>query len=336
MAVDLTTRYLGMTLRNPLVVSSSPLTGSLTTLQRLEEVGAAAVVLPSLFEEQLTDKIAEQHPTGSPAASKSAAALADLPAFTEYNQGPDQWFKHLEQSKQALSIPVIASLNAASNGDWVSIAKRIEDAGADALELNIYLLATDSETTSADIEARYVDLVAGVRNATKLPLAVKIGPYFAALPNLAKRLVGAGADGLVLFNRYPHPDIDLERLELALEMELSTEAELRLPLRWIGILRGQLLSTSLAASSGVRTGSDVLKLLLAGADVAMVASALLQLGPGHLAKMLAELSPWLEERKYATVEQIKGNMSRDKAIGREAYERANYVKTLVSYTSKMP
>ncbi|HUY93197.1 MAG TPA: dihydroorotate dehydrogenase-like protein [Pirellulales bacterium] len=335
MTLDLTSRYLGIALRNPLVVSSCPLTGSLPTLERLEAVGAGAVVLPSLFEEQLQDSGARLRLSRESGAAAAGGASADLPAFDEYNRGVEEWFKHLAEAKRALSIPVIASLNAASPGGWVSNAKRIEDAGADALELNIYLLATDSETTSAEVEARYVDLVATVRQATKLPLAVKIGPYFAALPNLAKRLVDAGADGLVLFNRFPNPDIDLEHLQLALEMELSAEAELRLPLRWIGILRSQL-SASLAASSGVRTGGDALKLLLAGADATMIASALLEHGPGHLAAILEELRQWLERHHFTTLEEIKGSMSKDHAPGREAYERANYVKTLISYTAKMP
>ena len=234
-----------------------------------------------------------------------------------------------------MNIPVIASLNGASPGGWIANAKKLEDAGADALELNIYFLTTDFETTSADVETRYVDLVAAVRRATRLPLAVKIGPYFAALPNLARRLIDAGADGLVLFNRYLHPDIDLDSLELALDLELSTPAEMRLPLRWIGILRGPL-STSLAATSGVHSANDVLKLLLAGADAAMMASTLLRHGPHHLATILADVRAWLEEREYESVTQLKGSMSREHVPNREAYERANYVKTLVSYTSKLP
>lgn len=335
MTVDLTTRYLGMTLRNPLVVSSCPLTGCLQTLERLEEVGAAAVVLPSLFEEQFEHESQELHQLRECGAEASPEAHDYFPAFEEYNRGAEEYFEFLKQAKRSLTIPVIASLNGASPGGWISYAKKLEDAGADALELNIYFLTTDVETTSAEVEARYVDLVAAVRRATMLPLAVKIGPYFAALPNLAKRLVNAGADGLVLFNRYLHPDIDLERLELALDLELSTQAELRLPLRWIGILRAPL-SASLAATSGVHSGNDVLKLLLAGADAAMIASALLEFGPQYLATILGEVRTWLEQREYESVNQLKGSMSRDNVPNRETYERANYVKTLVSYTAKMP
>ncbi|HVC97724.1 MAG TPA: dihydroorotate dehydrogenase-like protein [Pirellulales bacterium] len=335
MTVDLTTRYLGMTLRNPVVVSSCPLTGCLRTLERLEEAGAAAVVLPSLFEEQLEHESRQLHQLGEYGAEAHAEALHYFPPFEEYNQGTRESLKHLEHAKRALAIPVIASLNGVSPGGWVSYAKKIEEAGADALELNIYFPVTDFETTSAEVESRYVDLVAAVRGATRLPLAVKIGPYFAALPNVAKRLVDAGADGLVLFNRYLHPDIDLERLELALEMDVSSRSEMRLPLRWIGILRGPL-SVSLAATSGVHSGGDVLKLLLAGADVAMIASVLLQRGPHYLAEVVSEIRSWLERREYESVAQMKGTMSRNHVPNREAYERANYVKTLIAYTSKMP
>jgi dihydroorotate dehydrogenase (fumarate) len=335
MTVDLTTDYLGMKLRNPLVVSSCPLTGSLPALRRLEEVGAAAVVLPSLFEEQLEHDSQQLHQLCELGAETSPEALDYFPPFDEYNRGPTESLKHLEEAKRALGIPVIASLNGASPGGWVSYARRMEEAGADALELNIYLLATNPETTSADVEARYAELVAAVRQATKLPLAVKIGPYFAALPNLARRLVQAGADGLVLFNRYLHPDIDLERLEILLELDLSIPAELRLPLRWIGILRSHL-SASLAGTSGVHSGADAIKLLLAGADVAMVASALLKHGPHHLTAMLNEIRSWLEQREYESVSQMTGSMSLSHVPNREAYDRANYVRTLVSYTSRMP
>jgi dihydroorotate dehydrogenase (fumarate) len=291
-----------MTLRNPLVVSSCPLTGCLQTLERLEEVGAAAVVLPSIFEEQLDHESQELHELREYGAEASPEAHDYFPAFEEYNRGVKQHFEFVEQARNALHIPVIASLNGASPGGWVANAKKLEDAGVDALELNIYFLTTDFETTSADVETRYVELVAAVRRATRLPLAVKIGPYFAALPHLARRLIDAGADGLVLFNRYLHPDIDLERLELALDLELSTPAEMRLPLRWIGILRGPL-SASLAATSGVHSADDLLKLLLAGADATMMASTLLRHGPRHLATILADVRVWLEEREYESVTQ---------------------------------
>jgi dihydroorotate dehydrogenase (fumarate) len=326
--VDLHTRYLGLELRSPLVASASPLTGSLDDLRRLEEAGAGAVVLPSLFQEQLTEeaRVLEQVAGGRFGNRATGWSLARL---HRYNTGPDGYLTLLAEAKANLEIPVIASLNAVDAGTWVQYAPLLEEAGADAVELNIYFVATHFGLPGQQIETRCTTLARTVRDQLGIPLAVKLSPYFSAVGNLAMQLVDAGADGLVLFNRFYQPDIDPETLEVTPSLSLSTPAELRLPLRWIGILHGQL-PVSLAASSGIHSGLDAVKALLAGADVAMTTSALLRNGPEHLANMEAELRQWLERHGYESVAQIRGAASRQTAADPAAYERANYIRTLIT------
>jgi dihydroorotate dehydrogenase (fumarate) len=330
MSVDLRSRYLGLELKNPLVVSACPLTAKIETLRRLEEAGAAAAVMPSLFEEQIVRDEMEFFEYYEDPANSFGEALTYFPEIESYNPGPDAYLQSIEAAKAAVAIPVIGSLNGTSKGGWIRYARMIQDAGADALELNIYLVATDPEHTAADVEARYLDLVTAVRDSVSIPVAVKIGPFFSSLPNMARRLQVAGAKGLVLFNRFLQPDIDLETLAVAPNLVLSTSDELRLPLRWIAILRGQL-DISLAATSGVHAPHDVLKLLLAGADVTMTASSLYKNGPGHLRTLLDGVCAWLEEKEYVSIEQMKGSVSQQNSRDPEAFERANYVKTLTNF-----
>ena len=270
MVADLSTHYLGLKLANPIVVSACPLTAELDVLRRLADFGAAAAVLPSLFEEQLEQKEPGERQAVTSGARSAGESLAYFHELREYNRGPDVYLAHLANAKKAVSIPIIGSLNVTTTGDWTRYAKRIQDAGADALELNIYFLVTNPDTTSREVEARYVELVSAVRNEISIPLAVKVAPYFTAFPNLARRLVEAGADGLVLFNRFLQPNIDLDTLRVVPQLTLSTPDELRVPLRWIALLHGRL-NASLAASTGVHFPDDAIKLLLAGADVVMVA-----------------------------------------------------------------
>ncbi len=329
---DLGTDYLGLALRSPLVASSSPLTGDLDGLRRLEDAGAGAVVLPSLFEEQIEAESVEIDRLLETGAGSFGEALSYFPELDDYNTGPDHYLELIAQGKRSLGIPVIASLNGTSPGGWTEHARRIEQAGADALELNLYLIAADPELSAETLERRYRELVAAVRGAVRIPLAVKIGPYFTALAHSARELVEAGADGLVLFNRFYQPDVDLETLSVVPRLVLSTSDELRLPLRWIAILHGRL-QASLAATGGVHSAVDVLKLLLAGANVAMLASALLEHGPEQLSRIEKGLLEWMSEREYASVRQLQGSMSQRAVADPNAYERANYVRTLKSYSS---
>jgi dihydroorotate dehydrogenase (fumarate) len=332
MSVDLTTRYLGLELANPLVPSASPLAGRIDTLRRLQDAGAAAVVLPSLFEEQIEHDELQLHGALETGAASFAEADTYLPEMEDYNTGPDAYLRHLEDTKRELSVPVIASLNGSSDGGWIRYAKLLQEAGADALELNVYLVAADPDRTADEVERRYLDLVASVRSSVSIPLAVKVGPYFSSFANMARNLATAGADGLVLFNRFLQPDIDLEELHVDPSVHLSTSDELRLPLRWIAILR-ERIDVSLAATSGVHTAEDALKLLLAGADVTMMASALFLRGPEHLGAVLAGVRGWLEEREYESVQQMRGSMSQRRADDPVAFERANYTQALTSFVS---
>ncbi|WP_165234504.1 dihydroorotate dehydrogenase-like protein [Aquisphaera insulae] len=333
MSHRLRTKYLGLDLKNPLVASAGPLTGRVDSLMKLEEAGASAVVLPSLFEEQITREEVEISLLYDFNNEGFAEAQSYLPEMQNYHTGPDNYLLLVRQAKQALTIPVIGSLNGTSNGGWVQYGKMIQDAGADALELNIYFLSTEPETTSLEVEARYLELVAAVRAAISIPLAVKIGPYFSSLPNMAKRLYQSGADGLVLFNRFLQPDIELDTLRVEPHLVLSQSEELRLPLRWIAILRSYF-EKSLAATSGVHSADDVIKLILAGADVAMTTSGVLKKGPGLLADLLLGLMTWLDEKEYESVEQMKGSLSQRNSPDPAAFERANYVKAIRSYSSQ--
>jgi dihydroorotate dehydrogenase (fumarate) len=330
MTPDTRTRYMGLDLASPVVVSASPLAADLDTLRRLEEAGAGAVVLPSLFEEQVEHEELHVHHVMEVGAHSQPEACGYVPEMDHYNTGPHAYLDHLEAARTALGIPVIASLNGSTPGGWARYARLMEEAGAHAIELNAHVVPTDPTVSGADIEERYLDLVASVRNATGLPLAVKIGPYFSSLPHMARRLVRAGAEGLVLFNRFLEPDIDLESLEVVPALRLSTSDELRLPLRWIAVLRGQL-TCSLAATSGVHQAADAIKLLLAGADVTMMASALLRHGPDRLREVREGIAAWLVERECASVSEVRGSMSQHAVADPRDYERANYMRALTGY-----
>jgi dihydroorotate dehydrogenase (fumarate) len=331
--IDLRTSYLGLQLRSPLVASASPLTGDTDDLRRLQDAGAAAAVLPSLFEEQLTHDQVELDRLLEQTSEHVGEAQSYFPDLADYNTGPASYLELIERAKRAVAIPVIASLNGTTPGGWVRHARRMQDAGADALELNLYAVATDPQVGAAELEARYLELVAAVRSAVTVPLAVKLSPFFTAMANMAVRVADAGADGLVLFNRFYQPDLDIDALDVVPRLVLSTSNELRLPLRWIAILYGQVRA-SLAATSGVHTGMDAAKVLLAGADVAMMTSALLRHGPAHVAQVERELVTVLSERDYASVAELRGSMSRRAMPDPAGFERANYVRTLASWSSQ--
>jgi dihydroorotate dehydrogenase (fumarate) len=332
MRADLRTYYLGMSLKNPIVAAASPLTGDLDTLRQLDHAGVAAVVLPSLFEEQISRDEQRVHALYEYQSFSSAESLSYFPELRECSVGPRDYLRMLEAAKQTMTVPVIASLNGCSPGGWVRFAKLLEESGADAVELNIYFVPTDPGLTSAEVEARYVDLVATIRQAIKIPVAVKIGAQFTNLANFAARLAKAGANGVVLFNRYLEPDIDLHTLQITPQLVLSTRHELRLPLRWIAILRDQL-SISLAATSGVHYPEDVIKLLLVGADVCMIASSLLKHGVDYVSELTREVQNWLDVNGYDSVDQLKGSMSYGNCPDSGQLERANYMKAITSYTA---
>src|SRR5207247_5184141 len=305
---DLTTTYLGLQLKNPLVASASPLSKKMDSVRRIEDAGASALVMYSLFEEQITHDSQELDHYLERGTHSFAESLSYFPDLNYLNLGPEPYLEHLHNIKQAVSIPVIGSVNGISSGGWVEYAHRIEQAGADGLELNIYYLPTDPDLTGAELEEDYVQLVRDVRAKVKLPIAVKLSPYFSALPNLAKRIVAAGADALVLFNRFYQPDFDLEVLEVVPNLILSTSQELRLPLRWIAILYGRI-EVDFALTTGVHSAQDVLKAMMAGANVAMMTSTLLESGVGRIMHILTDLQEWMEEHAYVSIEPIWGRMS---------------------------
>ena len=329
---DLSTTYLGLHLRSPLVASANPLTGDVDSLRSLEAAGAAAVVLPSLFEEQLTQESVEIHEMLETAAWSNPEAMSYFPELDDYNTGPGRYLRLIEEAKAKLDIPVIASLNGATRGGWTYYSRLMEDAGADAIELNVYRIAADVSESPRRVEEEYCDLVASVRDAIDVPLAVKVGPFFTAFANLARRLVDAGADGLVMFNRFYQPDLNTETREVESHLVLSTSDELRLVLRWLAIIDGRI-AASKAATTGVHTVNDVVKALMVGADVTMLASALLRNGPAHLTMLEEGLALWLEEHEYDAVEQLKGCASQRFVDDPSAFERANYMRILTSYSS---
>ncbi len=333
MSVDLSTNYLGIKLSSPLMASAGPLTAKLETLQQLQEAGVAAAVLPSLFEEQIEHEEQQMAKLYQHQSESFAESLSYFPELEDYRVGADDYLDLVREATKTLSIPIIGSLNGSSKGGWIRYAKAIQEAGADALELNIYFVPTEPLMTSAEVEQRYLDLVEAVRAEVSIPLAVKIGPNFSSLAHFATGLIKAGANGLVLFNRYLEPDIDLEELQVVPNLVLSQRAELRAPLRWIAILR-EHVAGSLAATSGIHLAEDVIKLLLAGADVTMVTSVLLTHGPERIGQMREELRDWMEEKEYDSVEQMKGSMSRANCPDAGALERGNYMKALASYTSE--
>jgi dihydroorotate dehydrogenase (fumarate) len=330
MSIDLRTMYLGLELKNPLVASASPLTGHLDVLRRIEEAGVAAVVMPSLFEEQLVREELAVRRLIESGKDEFEQILSEFFELDRYNTGPANYLGQIKQAKKTLAIPVIGSLNGGGTVSWARHARLLQEAGADAVELNIYFVPTDAEMTGLQVEQHYLEIAAAVRRVLTIPLAVKLGPFFSSLPNMARRLVTeVGVDGLVLFNRYLQPDITIESLEVNPRLLLSSSAELSLPLRWIGILRPQL-SASLAASSGVETADDVFKLLLVGADAAMTASALLRHGPAYVRILLDGLRARLEEKGYGSVAEIKGILSQRTCPDPSAFERANYIKQIAT------
>ena len=328
--MDLTTNYLGMLLRNPIVASSSPLSHTVDSIRRLEDAGAAAVVMYSLFEEQIgfDSYYIDHHLTQG--IDSYAESISYFPDMQSYNVGPDEYMNLIRRAKEAVNIPVIGSLNGASVGGWTDYAALIEAAGADALELNVYYLPTNTEITGTEVETLYLDILSAVRQVVTIPVAVKLSPYFSSIANMAGRLVDNGADGLVLFNRFYQPDFDLENLEVAPRLVLSNSDDLRLPLRWVAILHGRLKG-DLAITSGIHTSQDVIKGLMAGAQVTMMASELLQGGVRRIGQVLNELVTWLTEHEYESVKQMIGAMSQQHCAEPAAFERANYMKMLQSY-----
>jgi dihydroorotate dehydrogenase (fumarate) len=333
MTVDLRTKYLGMELSSPLVVAASPLSDQLDNLRKAEAAGAAAVVLHSLFEEQITHDEMEISKLYDRGSDSFAEALSYFPEMDDYRLGPESYLERIENAKKAVKIPVIASLNGTSPGGWIRFAKLAQDAGANAIELNVYFIAADISMSGADVEKQYVDLVAAVKQSVSIPLAVKVGPYFSSIGHMCQKLVGAGADGLVLFNRFLQPDIDLDTLEVKPKLELSTRFEQLLPLRWVALLHGRL-NASLALTTGIHGPECLIKALLAGADVGMVVSTLYQKGIGQIGTILKGVREWMEEKEYASVQQLKGSMSQANCPDPAAFERGNYMKALTSYTGQ--
>jgi len=332
--IDLTTKYLNLKLKSPLVASSSPLSEDLGNIRKIEDAGAAAIVMHSLFEEQLTLESYELDRVLGAGTESFPESLTYLPDVTRYNRGPDGYLEHLQQAKEAVRIPVIASLNGASPGGWTKYARKMEQAGADALELNIYYLPTEVESTALQIETMYCDLVREVKKTIRIPAAVKLSPYFTSMANMARHLDRAGADALVLFNRFDQPDFDLENLEVMPNLTLSNSYELLLRLNWVAILYGHI-QADLAVTGGVHTAEDVLKTMMAGARVAMMTSALLKNGIDHIRKVHADLVRWMEEHEYTSIQQMQGSMARSSVPHPETFERANYMKVLSSYALRM-
>jgi dihydroorotate dehydrogenase (fumarate) len=332
--VDLTTTYLGLQLKNPLVASASPLSKKLDSVRQLEDAGISAVVMYSLFEEQITHESLELDHFLNQGTYSNPEAQTHFPDMESYNIGPESYLELLQKIKQAVSIPVIGSLNGVSAGGWVDYAHKIQEAGADALELNMYNIPTDEKVTAAELEKTYVELVKEVHAKIHIPLAVKLSPFFTSLPNMAKRLVDAGASSLVLFNRFIQPDLDIETLDVVPNLFLSTSDELRLPLRWVAILYGRI-QADLALTGGVHTSKDALKAIMAGANVAMTASELIAHGPASVAPILAGMKDWMEQYEYISIQQMRGSMSQKAVAEPAAFERANYMKALKSYDNKL-
>jgi dihydroorotate dehydrogenase (fumarate) len=328
--MDLTTRYMGLTLRNPLIASASPLNAELSNIRALEDAGAGAVVLPSMFAEQIEAEEERHSRLVSVGMLSSPEASSYFPSHASNSAAADQYLQLIAKARAAVGIPVIASLNAATEDRWAEYATQVQQAGASAIELNIYFVATDIAVSGSDIERRYIDILHAVKRRVSIPVAVKIGPYFSSPGNMAMQLSQAGADALVLFNRFYQPDIDVVRLRIVNDLELSRSTEMRLPLLWLAVLHGRV-SASLAATTGVHTVEDVVKYLLAGADAVMTTSALLQQGIGHMRQLVDGLSGWLERRNMGDLGKIRGILAQCNAADPQAYERANYVKILQGY-----
>ncbi|MDP1778925.1 MAG: dihydroorotate dehydrogenase-like protein [Anaerolineales bacterium] len=330
---DLSTTYLGLNLKNPLVASASPLSKKIETARRLEEAGIAAIVMYSLFEEQIIHESLELDHYLTRGTDSFAEAMSYLPDGGMYSIGPEKYLDQVAGLKKALKIPVIGSLNGVSKGGWTRYAKQIQDAGADALELNLYYIPTDLDLTAQELENSQVELVAEVKSVISIPLAVKLSPFVTVLPNFARRIVEAGANGLVLFNRFYQPDFDLEELEIVHNLDLSTSADLRLPLRWISILHGKV-KADFALTSGIHKSKDLLKAMMAGAKVGMVASELLwgaTPAPQRIKEILSHIREWMEKHDYTSIKQMQGSMSQKNVREPAAFERANYMKVLGSW-----
>ena len=328
--MDLTTTYMGMALKNPIVPSSSPLSENLDNIRRMEDAGAAAVVMYSLFEEQIDLESHRLDHYLSYGVESFAEALSYFPDMGSYKVGPDEYLDRIRRAKEAMAIPIIGSLNGVSTGGWIEYARKIEEAGADALELNVYYIPTDLDVTGAEVEQRYLDVLRDVKKVVSIPVAMKLSPYFSATANMASRLAQAGADALVFFNRFYQPDLDLENLEVVPRLVLSNSYEMRLPLRWVAILYGRV-PVDLAITSGVHTVEDVLKGLMSGAKVTMMASELLQNGIQRIGQVLDGMVQWMEEYEYQSVIQMQGSMSQQSVAEPTAFERANYMKVLGSW-----
>lgn len=328
--MDLKTTYLGMNLKNPLIVGSSPLSDDMGALKALEDQGVAAVVTHSIFEEQIRHESQELAHHLEQGAESFAEALSYFPEPEEFRAGPEEYLQNISRAKETLSIPVIGSLNGVTVGGWMEYARKIEQAGADALEMNIYYLPTDIHQNGQEVEQLYVDILSEVKKSVSIPVAVKLGPFFSSIPNMAKRLVDAGADGLVLFNRFYQPDFDLEELTVKPNLVLSNSNEMRLPLRWIAILYGKL-KASLALTTGVHTSQDAIKAVMAGADAMMMTSAVLKHGAPQAGNVLRGMTAWMEEYEYDSIAKMKGCLSQKACENPAAFERANYMKVLNSY-----
>ncbi len=329
--MDLTTNYLGLKLRTPLVPSAcGPLSNTLEKIRALEDAGASAIVLYSLFEEEILHESQELDYYLTQGSYSHAEALDYFPDPRVFDLTPDRYLDHLRRAKEAVDIPVMGSLNGVSSGGWIRYAKEIEQTGADALELNIYYIPTSLDLPGVQVEQMYVNVLEDVKKSVRIPVAIKLGPYFSNMAHMARRLCTAGADGLVLFNRFYQPDIDLEQLEVVPNVLLSTPQAMRLPLRWIAILHGQI-EASLAATSGIHSAEDAIKMLMAGADVTMLCSTLLKNGVGHIRSLEQDLIRWMEEHEYDSVKLMKGSLSQKSCAHPAAFERANYMKALKSY-----
>lgn len=332
--MDLTTKYMGLKLKNPIVPSASPLSQTVDSVKAMEDAGAAAVVVYSLFEEQINHESGELDHYLNYGTESFAEATSYYPEQEDFKMGPYEYLDHIANLKKATDIPIIGSLNGVSSGGWVKYAKNIEQAGADAIELNVYYIPTNVNLTGSEIENMYADTLKSVKEQIKIPVAIKLSPFFTSMSNMARRLDNAGADALVMFNRFYQPDLDLEKLEVVPNLVLSTNWEMRLPLRWIAILYSNI-KANMAATSGIHTYKDVLKVMMAGGDVAMMCSELLMNGVGRISEMLAQIKVWMEENEYESIEMMKGSMSQKAVNEPAAFERANYMKALQSYRTNL-
>lgn len=327
--MDLSTRYLGLELKNPLVPSASPLSKNMDSLKRLAEAGAGAIVMHSLFEEQINATSMELDHFLSHGTESFGEALSYFPDMGEFEVGPDSYLEHIAEAKNSVSIPIIGSLNGVSNGGWINYAKLIEEAGADALELNIYYIPTDPDLSGAEVEANYLEVIKSVCDSVDIPIAIKFGASFSSIPNMAKQMVQQGAKGLVMFNRFYQPDFDIRNMEVVPHLILSNSSELRLPLRWTAILYKKI-AADIAITTGIHNGTDVVKGLLAGADITMVASELLLNGIDRIPEILSELQRWMEDYECSSINEFRGSMSHVHTAEPAAFERANYMKVLQS------